>query len=621
MMHMNLKAALLALAAFGVPCATNAEGFNQFVGIGDSTLDSGYFRFHTIDNGGPYDRAVAAAVAAGAKGGFAGSGTMDSVILAEKFGLSGLPIGFGGYNYANGNSHTLSDPLPNVAAVRQIDNYLADVNGAANPNALFVISSGNNDLIYVTNQGAAWRAANPHYLGNVAASFASKIAVLQSHGARAIIVPNSYFSAVMARLGGDIDPARADEYARSRAFSTALWSDLTAAGVNFIPADMDSVFSYVVHNPTSFGMTATSVLAASAPCRGTPALICSSMTPEQMQAFLFIDGNHVTTAGQEIEADYMYNLVTAPSQISLIGESAIQSGLNRANVIQGQIDLSARRRGSNRLNAWISAGADTLKNDNVSGFPNASGKPFQGTLGFDYRLFDGAVVGAAFSVGRQKQDFSTGGHFDQTVEAPSLYAAYRQGWFWGSAIMTYGFFQEKITRDVKLGTFIDRNVGDTTGRSLAFAVHGGGDFDVGHAIKTGPVVGFVAQRMRLDGYTETGTSGTTSLSFATQKRNSLVSQLGWRGSVELGVWRPFAEVTWNHEWKGKNGRVTASLTSANTASYTTDAAPVAADWGTASLGATYQLNERLALRGGASCLFLNDHVVSYGGELGLSLSF
>ena len=99
-------------------------------------------------------------------------------------------------------------------------------------------------------------------------------------------------------------------------------------------------------------------------------------------------------------------------------------------------------------------------------------------------------------------------------------------------------------------------------------------------VTTGPVAGFVLQQVRVDGFTETGTSGVTALSFGAQTRNSAVSQLGWHGSVDFGDWRPFAEVAWNHEWAGKNRTITASFTSIAAPSYTAAAVPIASDWAT-----------------------------------------
>lgn len=68
----------------------------------------------------------------------------------------------------------------NVATTQQTANYLASAGGAANPHALYVINTGNNDLIFVQNQGAAWITANPDFLSGVASQLADSVAVLQA---------------------------------------------------------------------------------------------------------------------------------------------------------------------------------------------------------------------------------------------------------------------------------------------------------------------------------------------------------------------------------------------------------------------------------------------------------
>ena len=185
---------------------------------------------------------------------------------------------------------------------------------------------------------------------------------------------------------------------------------------------------------------------------------------------------------------------------------------------------------------------------------------------------------------------------------------------------TYNPFQDKITRKVPLGTFVDENKASTAGHSLALALRLGGDFKLGK-ITTGPVGGVVLQQVHLDSFTETGTSGVTALSFDRQTRDSIVGQLGWRALMNIGKWQPFAEAKWNHEYADKNNTVTASLTSVAAPSYTMDAAPVASDWADVSLGTSYKLNSQMTLRCAALAVFLNTQVASYGGELGLSISF
>ena len=298
----------------------------------------------------------------------------------------------------------------------------------------------------------------------------------------------------------------------------------------------------------------------------------------------------------------------------------MQGGLARASTIQQQVDLSGQHRGPNGINVWVSAGASALTVKNAPNFPSASGPPFGGTVGADYQLPGGVIVGAALTAGGMTQRFSSGGDYTQVGEAFSLYAAYRSGPAWGNAVASYGLLQDRLARQVPLGLFTDQNSADTDGHSLALALRGGGDFTFG-LVTTGPVVGAVLQQVRLNGFTETGTSGVTALSFSGQTRNSFVSQLGWRGSVDLGDWQPFAEADWNHEWGGANRTITASLTSITAPPFTAAAAPVASNSASLLVGTSYQLAPQVILRGAVTAMVASPQVIGFGGGLGLNVGF
>lgn len=604
-----LSATLISLITIAISGTASAAGFNQFIGFGDSNLDTGYFRYHTTGNTA-LDQIIAAAIADGAKGGFAGNGVMSSTILARKFGLSAAPIGGGGSNYAIGASYAAVDTAVLVSAVQQIRNYLSTVNGAANPKALYVIKSGDNDLSYVSKQNATWIAANPNYLSQQASALASEIKILQSAGARIIIVPNSMYYAIFDAG----DPNSAEAYARSIEYGANLWSALSAEKVSFIPADIDSLVKYIVQNPIIFGFTDASVLPANSP--SPVSALVAILSPSEHQNFLLIDELHFTTAGQKIVADYEYNLLAAPSQMSLITEGGVQCGLARTATIQSQIDLSLQHRGPNDINIWTIAGANYLKIQNASGFTTGSGTPFSVSAGVDYQTTCGLIVGAAFTVSDQRQDFSTGGHFDQTDQTVSLYTALKAESVWGNALATYGQFQDKISRQVPLGNFIDENNSDPTGHSLAFALRIGRDMKFG-PVTTGPVVGMVMQKVKLNGFTENGTTGITALSFDEITRHSLICQIGWRISTDIDAWQPFAEAKWNHECSEKNRTVTASLSTVVAPAYSMDAVPVTSDWATISMGTSYKLNSRVMLQGSVSALAFASEVTSYRSDLGL----
>jgi outer membrane lipase/esterase len=199
-----------------------AAGFNQFIAFGDSTLDTGYFRYAPFSGNIAFDNALPGQIALGATGGFAGNGVMNTIILADKFGLTAVPTSApgGGTNYANGGATTIWNNDPdypnNITTIQQIENYLSSVNGVANPKALYLIKTGDNDATYYTNQGAQYITDHPNYLNDVAHSMAAEVARLSAAGARTIMVLNSYDSAVFATTwGGDIPDGNAAAYQRS----------------------------------------------------------------------------------------------------------------------------------------------------------------------------------------------------------------------------------------------------------------------------------------------------------------------------------------------------------------------------------------------------------------------
>jgi outer membrane lipase/esterase len=617
MKQFALRVALLALAAL-LPGPAWAAGFNQFVGLGDSTIDTGFFRYNGL--GDPtVDQDLAFAIANGAQGGWAGNGVMGATILADKFGLSAAPYGApgGGTNYANGAGFSAAPgPAPtSISTVAQIQLYLSSVNNVANPNALYVVSSGNNDLLKGQD------------LTYAASAVATAVAQLQTAGARTILVPNSFLGAVYAGPGGVIPAGNQAAYSQSLAYNTLRWSNLADNGVRFIPADLNSVFMYVVQHPTAFGFTANSVLSDQAPVYNQPspwntALLANDtdITQAQHQTYLFIDGHHLTTAGQTIQADYEYSLLVAPSQVSLLAESVLMGGFRRAAMIQGQLDPWGRAIGPRGWNVWTGAASAGTRFSGSSGFAGADGAPVDGAIGADFRTSSDLLFGAAFIGSGQRQDFSTGGHFDETDLATSFYAAYTGEPLWGDAVLTWNVFRDDVTRVVPLGILTDENRGSPSGQSLALALRGGRRFSFG-ALDTGPVVGLLMQHIHVGGFTETGATGLTNLSFSSQDWDSVVGQLGWRACLDLGRWRPFAQMEWDHEFAGRDRQVTAALTTVDAPAYAMAAAAEASDWSTLSLGSYFRINDAIVLRGSASTIFINPQMISCGGALTLNMGY
>lgn len=616
-MHPIILAPLLLLAAI-VPAAAQ---FNQFIGFGDSTIDSGWYR-NTTTGDPDRDKRIAAAVAAGGHGAPVGVGLMSSEVLAGYFGLTALPANqAGGTNFATGGAQN-SKPVPGstaVPTVTQIANYLALAGGHANSNALYLIGSGGNDLTSIAGMPAAQQSGAAVTAAN---DLIGGIKALSSAGAHYIIVPDQAFGAGQLSI--------------RQLYDSTLWSGLTVSGVAFIPADTAAVFRAIQANPAQFGVTlgigntsASTPSACVAPAGVTSAwgVMCAPVptasgtatlaTPNAEDTRLFADDEHLSAAGQRIMADYYRSLFVAPSEISLLAETPLKTRAGVVGAIANQIPLSQRNRGSG-FNAWIAGDVSSLRTSNAPGFSGESGVPSGLTLGVDYRFSPGVLLGAALSGGTQHPAFDLGGGFRQEELAASLYAAFVTGAWWLDLVGTYGRLRYDINRTVPIGNTLQPNSATANGSNTSFAAIGGYDFLAG-PFKHGPLAGIVLQAVRVDGFTETGSF--TSLAFGDQSRDSAVSELGYRAEFDAGMFRPFAKAVWNHELTANDRSVTASLTTIAAPSFAMPAVDLGKNWGTGTLGVSANVTPQVTGIVSFTTQVGQNDVTTYGGQFGISVAF
>lgn len=654
MMLRGLGALSLGLIIAG---SASAQTFNQLVGFGDSSLDSGYFRY--TSTGWSNEARFVTARANGASI-TPSAGLMNTDFLAASFGLTLAPSNApgGGTNFAVSGAENNS---PNIgggtspSTVQQIGNYLASTGGQANPDALYIIRSGGNDRTAFVNAYKATHggASPPAGLFNVAvqpslAALEASIRQLSAAGARYIILP-TYFT-----TNSDLV-----------AYHQQLWGDLSAAGVKFIPADSGALRRFVVANPAAFGLTSVlptasgGVSACNTPI-GAPGaqgygLICvPSTTPagagingtaylnsqNSLLTSLFSDDQHLSPTGYKIEADYFYGLIVAPSQISYLAEAPVKTRTAVVNAITNQIPLSFSTPGA--FHGWVSGDVSWLKITNSSpGFPDDPGTPVAATAGFDYAVTRDWLVGAAFSGGTTKQSFSLGGDYRQTEYAISVYSAYRKDAFWLNGIATWGALSDGINRVVPLGITTQSNGGSTSGTNISVAAETGYHFrtavgplpdGAGRALKApaatpvylthGPIVGIIAQQVHINPFAETNASGApTNLAFASQLRNSAVSELGYQASLNLGIWEPYARAVWNHELAGSGRLVTASLLSITAPSYSLPAVLLGKDWGSGTVGTRVKFAPNTTAFAALYSQFGQNNVATYGAQFGLNVAF
>jgi outer membrane lipase/esterase len=357
-MMLRLKSKLVVLA-FSVVCASQAAAatFDAMYVFGDSTVDSGWWSGALSGNCGAVaapcttgssskDALISNAIANGGTGAPVGVGLMNSQILASDFGLTLKPA-----NQPGGTNYAISGALSAVTAgfgnlnlnanlpstVGQITTYLGQHVNIADPSALYLISSGGNDITYAKNNFGGVLADEKTYLSQQAASLASAIHNIQLAGAQHILVLGNPGSGTLGTF-----------------WTSTLFSDLSGLGANFIGADIAGMVAAVEANPTLYGFTATSVLpgvvgaATGSACatetgagastsgwgqwcanKTTASSLYASLTSANAeQTSFYSDNEHFSAAGQLIEANYESSLLTPlPAALPLFASGLGALGL------------------------------------------------------------------------------------------------------------------------------------------------------------------------------------------------------------------------------------------------------------------------------------------------------
>jgi phospholipase/lecithinase/hemolysin len=212
-------------------------------------------------------------------------GLSDAVLNYAVIGAMTAPAP----GYPTGN--VWSDTFPGLEGTdvtSQVLEYLSDVGGVADPEALYVLQGGSNDFP---------RVANP---GIVVPHLAQLFGILQASGARHIMVmnlpdPGKTARVILAEEMGAIPPGTGAYFSSVAALINsalvATLDSMAATGVTIIHADAYMFLNNVATAPDDYGMINVRY----------PYLLFGAGTDPA--AWLFWDDLHPTTRGHEIFAD------------------------------------------------------------------------------------------------------------------------------------------------------------------------------------------------------------------------------------------------------------------------------------------------------------------------------
>lgn len=316
----RLVAALAMLVA--LPTASSAAGFSQLVVFGDSLSDNGNVYAAT---GGAYPPFPY-------YNGRFSNGPVAVEVMAATLGVPLLDLAYGGAttgfvtastpNYIN-HAYFPVPVLPNMQDTLQ--SYLAGTGGLSDPNALYVVSGGANDIFY----GLDMSLDMPTVLATAVSNLVTISATLVGTGATHLLVPGLPDLGLTPFFRGFGPAGTAAGTMISMSFNDGLRGALGA----YLPAgtwqyfDTFGLFNEVVADPAAFGFTN----ATDACLVVSPPSLCG-LTSDAQNEYVFWDSVHPTAATHQILGARMAAAVPEPSTYALllVGLCAVGMAARRA---------------------------------------------------------------------------------------------------------------------------------------------------------------------------------------------------------------------------------------------------------------------------------------------------
>ncbi len=521
---------LIALALAVATAPAFAEGvYTQTYFFGDSLTDSGHFQ-NTLpanirDQAGRFTT---------------NPGWVWAQWVADHYGTDASTDNQGGTNYAIGGAR-IDTPVANTIPVTaQVDLFLSMHGGVADPNALYTVWGGGNDLL-------AFDFAAP-----VGAQMVEAVGRLQAAGARYVLVPtvpDAGLTPFAISVGGGV-PALATSIAST--FNTDIFASLSQAGLRVIPLNTFQLQQEIVAEASRYGFTNIN----SPACPGS-SLTCTPndyVMPGADQTYVFADGVHPSSATHRILADYAVSVLEGPRQIAMLPYAATLTGRSRADRVALHVGSVPEAEGARW---WGDLRGDWQQHDRGDAF---EGTTPAGTFGVDWSHGE-VVFGGFLGFGRGTQDYgSDAGEFRQSEATFGGFVGWYGDAAWVNGQASYSKLAFDVERNLHLGIGTRQHSGSPDGSNLSVGLNGGFEFEDG-VITHGPVAAVLAQRVKVDGYAEAGTQA-TALAYPDQDFDSLVGSVGWQLRYNAGEsLKPYARVTFDHEFEGAPDEAFASMKS------------------------------------------------------------
>ncbi|MDW5506650.1 autotransporter domain-containing protein [Pseudomonas lundensis] len=575
-------------------------------------------------------------------------------VLAQRIGAALVASDNGGDNYAAGGGVAVPALNPADNTQDQVQSYLSQVNGRADGDGLYIHWIGGNDLA----AAALNPTTAPGVAYNSAAAAAAQVHALLNAGAGTVIVPtvpnigstpqlmeliiqqaltpvqNAAVQAAYATLNSLATP---DNASRTQAIHQALTAAaaqgsaipqvqqaiaaqliaafdslsaqagqltdfynqsedrlLAQGGGNIVRVDVNKLFSEAIANPAQFGFSNTAGMACPP---GVSSAVCSSAMPgfDSSQSYLFADHFHPSPQAHLLIADYIQAVLDGPAQVVALNQATAAMARDSRATLDSRFQ-QLRNGGNPQGSLGVFGGYAGQHYDYSSNLAAGDGNATTHnlTIGVDYQLTDGWLIGALISGSNDDQQPSSRYEYKARGLLFSAFTAldvFEHGWV--NADLHYETMNyDDIRRSMQLGSLNRTETGSTDGKQWGVRVTTGYDFPITAYLTTGPMAQFAWDYSNVSGYSEDG-NDSTAMRFNDQNYHSQIGALGWRLDSKFGLFNPYAEVSYQHQFGDDVYRAGGGLKSTQT-SFTRDSANQDKNWVDVTLGANMPLTDQVA---------------------------
>lgn len=600
---------LAGALALALACASTvqAQEFTGFYVFGDSLSDSGNIaQFSGLPAGNSFTT---------------NPDPVAAEIIAAYFGQSGLNSLSGGPNFAWGGAcvNPVGDclnPVPRISD--QVSQYLALTGGTADPNALYSIWGGANDIFATLTNDPLNAQANTVA---AATAYVQQIARLQGAGANYIIVYNLPNLGATPQFGSTPNAGSVSQI--TVVYNSALNAGLEQLGDGIIPVNTFGLISEIIADPTRFGFTNVTGVACtpanSVACGPAGSGLPATYQPGTNETYLFADGVHPSGAAHAMLANVVITTIAAPVQFSMAGEAGVQINENHVRAINDEMlsDFQLDREvGSVRGYATVQYGQQDF--DASAAVPGADADVLSLSLGANHRYSENAYWGLAITLGNHDTDTGIGNLDGRSVIA-SLHGTLRfGGGGYVHGAVSGGSTSIDVSREIVLGPYVREETGGTNASVLGAELGIGWLWNTG-SMQHGPFAAATWLQQEVDGFSE-DSGYATSMNYAGFDRDSMVTRLGYQLMGNAGDFRPFVRVAYNEESEDNQVFVNAGSNSMP-GRFTMPGFTPSKDWMSAELGLNWQVGENITAFAAYSGRFNDDQQERHSGSLGLRVTF